>query len=155
MFINRIYYLLKPSLPWSLRIALRRRRANARRIKYSHVWPIDPRAGDTPPGWPGWPGGKRFAFVLTHDVEGTKGLARVEELMTLEAKYGFRSCFNFVPEREYSLPDHLRRKLQSAGFEVGVHGLHHDGKKFSSKAEFARRARKIREYMVRWESCGF
>src|SRR5262245_34876901 len=113
MLLNRLYYLVKPGLPWGLRTALRRDRARARRVKYSHTWPIDPRAGQTPPGWPGWPGGKRFAFVLTHDVEGTKGYGRVEELMTLEAKYGFRSCFNFVAEREYRLSTELRRKIQS------------------------------------------
>jgi len=27
------------------------------------------------PGWSGWPDGKKFALVLTHDVEGPEGLA--------------------------------------------------------------------------------
>jgi len=62
--------------------------------------------------------GKRFAVVLTHDVEGSKGLSRVEQLMGLEAKHGFRSSFNFVPEGEYRLPDTLRQKMRDAGFEV-------------------------------------
>jgi len=56
---------------------------------------------------------------LTHDVEGTKGLGRVEKLMDLEAKYGFRSSFNFVPEWEYSLPEPLRNMMEQQGFEVG------------------------------------
>src|SRR5665213_3542706 len=74
MLLNKIYYLLKPIIPHSLRLAMRRRRATARRIAYAKVWPIDAKAGTTPPNWPGWPEGKKFAFVLTHDVEGSRGL---------------------------------------------------------------------------------
>ncbi len=155
MLLNKIYYLLKPIIPHSLRLAMRRRRASARRIAYANVWPIDAKAGTTPPNWPGWPDGKKFAFVLTHDVEGSRGLGRVERVMKLEAQHGFRSSFNFVPEREYRLPDVLRRTLVNAGFEVGVHGLKHDGKLYSSKATFATRAARIREYLKQWHSCGF
>lgn len=155
MLLNRIYYLLKPVLPWRLRVALRRRRANRRRKAFADVWPIDPRAGAAPPGWPGWPGGKRFAFILTHDVEGCKGVSRVEQLMNLELKYGFRSCFNFVPEGEYRVPDSVREMLERSGFEVGVHGLEHDGKLYSSKAEFAAKASRIKEYLRRWGASGF
>jgi glycosyltransferase involved in cell wall biosynthesis len=154
MLLNRVYYLLKPMLPWGLRTALRRRRADARRREFAGTWPIDPNAGNKPPGWPGWPEG-RFALVLTHDVEGTKGLERVEQLMEVESKLGFRSSFNFVPEREYRLPDVLRRKLDRAGFETGVHGLKHDGKLYKSEAEFASRALRIRQYLKQWNACGF
>ena len=134
MFLNRVYYLLKPFIPWPVRTAVRRWRASSQRIRYADVWPIDQKAGAAPPNWPGWPEGKRFAFVLTHDVEGNKGLSRVEQLMNLELKHGFRSSFNFVPENEYRVPDALRQKLDQAGFEVGVHGLKHDGKLYASKS---------------------
>src|ERR1035437_1411528 len=87
MLVNRAYYFLKPILPWRLRLALRRWRASRRRLAFADVWPIDPKAARTPLGWPGWPDGKRFAVVLTHDVEGSKGVSRVEELMNLELKY--------------------------------------------------------------------
>src|SRR3984957_5476842 len=155
MIVNRTYYFLKPILPWRLRLALRRWRANRRRREFAEVWPIDPKAGRTAPGWPGWPEGKRFALVLTHDVEGNKGVARVEKLMNIEQKHGFRSCFNFVPEGEYRVSDSLRGTLDSAGFEVGVHGLEHDGKLYRSKAEFAAKASRIREYLHRWKARGF
>src|SRR5271170_520276 len=155
MFLNRIYYLLKPVLHWHLRVALRRRRAERRRRAFADVWPIDPRSGTAPPEWPGWPGGKRFAFILTHDVEGSKGVSRVEQLMNLELKYGFRSCFNFVPEGEYRVPDGVREMLERGGFEVGVHGLEHDGKLYGSKAKFAAKASRIREYLHRWNASGF
>ncbi len=155
MLLNRIYYLLKPIIPPGLRLAMRRRRAKARRIVHINMWPIDAKAGSTPPNWPGWPDGKRFAFVLTHDVEGSRGLARVEQVMKLEAKYGFRSSFNFVPEGEYRLPDRLRQNMVREGFEAGVHGLKHDGKLYSSKATFAARAARIQHYLKQWNACGF
>jgi glycosyltransferase involved in cell wall biosynthesis/peptidoglycan/xylan/chitin deacetylase (PgdA/CDA1 family) len=155
MLLTKLYYFLKPYLPWRLRLALRQWRGDKRRREYADVWPIDERASAAPPGWPGWPDGKRFAVVLTHDVEGTKGLSRVEQVMDLEAKYGFRSSFNFVPEGEYRLPDTLRQKMQQAGFEVGVHGLEHDGKLYFSKASFAAKAVRIKQYLRRWGACGF
>src|SRR5450432_3849822 len=108
MIANRAYYILKPLLPLFVRLAMRRRRAAARRKTYADVWPIDPKAGDTPPGWPGWPEGKRFAFVLTHDVEGSRGLGKVTQLRELESALGFRSSFNFVPEGEYRVTDAMR-----------------------------------------------
>src|SRR5262249_24977743 len=135
MLMNKAYYFFKPFIPWGLRVALRRRLASRKRITCSDVWPIDEKAGRTPPGWPGWPEGKRFAFVLTHDVERNKGLSRVERFLDLDMAYGFRSSFNFVPEGEYRVPDALRQTLDRAGFEVGVHGLKHDGKLYASKAE--------------------
>ena len=155
MWIEKIYYFLKPVMPWRLRLALRRWRANSRRITYGDVWPIDQKAGATPPGWPGWPNGKRFALVLTHDVEGSEGLSRIEQLMHLEQEQGFQSSFNLVPEGEYRVPESLRQTLDRAGFEVGIHGLEHDGKLYNSKARFAAKASRIREYLKEWNASGF
>jgi len=155
MLVNRAYYILKPIMPWRLRLALRRWRASRRRIAFADVWPIDHKAGRVPPCWPGWPDGKRFAVVLTHDVEGNKGVSRVEELMRLEQSLGFSSCFNFVPQGEYLASDSTREALAQAGFEVGVHGLEHDGKLYSSKAKFASKVPRINEYLRLWNCSGF
>jgi len=152
---SKVYYAVKPFLPWCVRIALRRSWAHLKRGTSAAVWPIDEKAGASPPGWPGWPEGKRFALVLTHDVEGRAGLGRVEMLMRLEREYGFVSSFNFVPEGEYRVPDSLRQTLEEAGFEVGVHGLQHDGRLYSSKKRFAANATRIREYLQRWNVSGF
>jgi glycosyltransferase involved in cell wall biosynthesis/peptidoglycan/xylan/chitin deacetylase (PgdA/CDA1 family) len=155
MILNRAYYAVKPFVPAALRLTIRRWWATSQRRPNADVWPIDEKAGATPPGWPGWPEGKRFALVLTHDVEGNRGLDRVERLMSLEVNHGFRSVFNFVPEGEYRVPDALRHVLQRDGFEIGIHGLEHDGKLYNSKAKFARKAARIKDYLREWGACGF
>ena len=75
--------------------------------------------------------------------------------MEAESKHGFRSSFNFVPEGEYRVPEALRQTLDNAGFEVGVHGLEHDGKLYRSKAKFAQKAIRIRQYVQQWNASGF
>ena len=155
MILDRLYFACKPFLPWQLRIAMRRARGRSRRSAYAAVWPIDPQSGAAPPGWPGWPEGKRFALVLTHDVEGHRGLARIDRLAQLETQHGFRSAFNLVPQGEYRVPDAVRQRLDAAGFEVGVHGLEHDGKLYASKARFAQKAGRINAYLHDWNACGF
>ena len=100
MLRNRIYYGLKPLIPRTIRMEVRRRIALRTRKRATGVWPIMPGSEQRPPHWPGWPDGKKFAFVLTHDVESTAGLEKCRDLMQLEMDLGFRSSFNFVPEGE-------------------------------------------------------
>src|SRR5258705_1110915 len=136
MIARRVYYTINPYVDWRLRLLFRR--WLARRILQSveGVWPILESAGRQPAGWPGWPAGKRFAFVLTHDVEGQKGLNQVKRLAALEKKIGFRSSFNLIPQGEYLPSKDLRDWLAAEGFEVGGHDLHHDGSLFQSRAKF-------------------
>lgn len=155
MLLRRTYYALKPHLPWRLRMGLRRFVARALRANRRTVWPIDPAAAMAPAGWPGWPDGKKFAVVLTHDVDGAAGLARCRELAEHELALGFRSCFNFIPEGPYAPDAELRRWLTDNGFEVGVHDLHHDGHLFDSKAGFDRMAERINHYLHDWGATGF
>ena len=153
--INRVFYTLKPLIPRVVQIGIRRRIARYQRKKYASIWPIDPRAGGKPPGWPGWPKGKQFAFVLSHDVDTAKGYRDVLKLAEVDERLGFRSCFNFVPERygkiELSLLDELKRR----GFGIGIHGLKHDGKLFMSKEIFDRSAKRINAYLAEWGTRGF
>ena len=152
---KRLYYHLKPYLPWRLRTRLRQVLARRQLSKYKDVWPINELAGQAPAGWPGWPDGKKFAFVLTHDVEGHAGLAKCRQLMKLEQKLGFRSSFNFIPEGDYDVSRELREELSQNGFEVGVHDLHHDGKLYESRLAFTENARSINQYLQEWGAEGF
>ncbi len=154
MLTHRIYYQLKPFIPRPLQIFLRRRISPWKRKAYQHIWPIDERAGNPPENWFGWPEGKKFALVLTHDVEAAKGLERCRQLAELEEKVGFRSSFNFVP-KDYDVPPELRAYLISHGFEVGVHGLHHKGNLFKSRDLFQRQAIEINHYVKEWGAVGF
>jgi peptidoglycan/xylan/chitin deacetylase (PgdA/CDA1 family) len=150
----RFYYLLKPLVPRRVQIGIRRRIVIRKRPKYIDVWPIDPKAAKKPEGWKGWPEGKQFALVLTHDVDTRRGHDRCRDMAALEDRLGLRSSFNFVPER-YKLSPELREELAGLGFEVGVHGLYHDGKLLHSKEEFLRRAEKINGYLSAWNAVGF
>ncbi len=78
-------------------------------------------------------------------------MSRVEQLAELESRMGFRSSFNFVPEGEYVLSADLRESMIRQGFEVGVHGLQHDGKLYASKEEFAGKASEDQEFSTRVE----
>jgi glycosyltransferase involved in cell wall biosynthesis len=155
MLRNRIYYGLKPFVPQSLRLAIRRRIATRLRKRVGDVWPIMAGTERPPEDWPGWPCGKKFAFVLTHDVESKAGLRKCRSLMQLEMELGFRSSFNFVPEGEYSVPSKLREELTANGFEVGIHDLKHDGHLFASHRGFKRRAARINSYAREWGASGF
>ncbi|MDR3458972.1 MAG: glycosyltransferase [Verrucomicrobiae bacterium] len=155
MISNRLYYRFKPYIPWSFRMAARRVLARRQRRSHADTWPINEAAGRIPEGWPGWPGGKKFALVLTHDVESSSGLAKVRDLMRLEKSLGFRSSFNFIPEGEYRVAPELRAELAEAGFEVGVHDLRHDGKLYWPRSDFSINAAGINHYLATWGARGF
>jgi glycosyltransferase involved in cell wall biosynthesis len=155
MLRNTIYYGLKPFVPPTIRRAIRRRLAMRLRKHIGGVWPIMPGSERLPENWPGWPEGKKFAFVLTHDVESKAGLSRCQSLMQLELDLGFRSSFNFVPEGSYKVSAELREELKARGFEVGLHDLKHDGRLFTSRRNFKRRAARINRYAREWGASGF
>jgi glycosyltransferase involved in cell wall biosynthesis len=155
MLSSRLYYLVKPIIPRSIRMTLRRIPARRRRRTFRDVWPINPAAGKRPTDWTGWPLGRQFSFVLTHDVEGADGLERCRRLANLELELGFRSSFNFIPEGSYRVPESLITWLMANGFEVGVHDLRHNGKLFQSRAAFAKNSVRINQYIRRWGAVGF
>jgi hypothetical protein len=152
---NRLYYSIKPWVPLSVRVAVRRWFSRRQLRRFESSWPIMPGSEAPPPGWPGWPEGKQFAFVLTHDVEGPSGLAKCRALMELERQVGVRSSYNLTPEGSYTVARELREELTRKGFEVGVHDLHHDGKLFQEKAQFSRNAQRINHYLKDWGARGF
>jgi len=151
---NLIFYYSKPLIPRLIQIGIRRAIAVRRRKSSGNIWPIDKRAGRAPVGWKGWPKGKRFAFLLMHDVDTCEGQRKAPALLELDQQHGFRSSFNFVPER-YPIAREIQDVIRGCGYEVGVHGLRHDGKLFLSRSIFQKQAKKINAYLKEWGSLGF
>jgi len=170
-----LYYRLKPYLPRRVQIVARR--AYARRLRRRHEaegafprWPIEPvlverweaemrerlrRTGAAAlPAIAFWPEGHRFAFILTHDVEGPRGLGNVERVLEVERRHGMVSSWNLVAD-DYAIDPEIVAAIRSAGGEIGLHGLSHDGRLFESRARFERQLPRIRAVMREWDVEGF
>lgn len=152
--MKKIFYLIKPLIPRKLQLFIRRKLVAKQREKYKSIWPVLYSANTKPKEWQGWPQGKNFAFVLTHDVELQGGHDKCKKLLQIEKQLGFKSSFNFVPER-YDVSAELRKYITENDFEVGVHGLKHDGKLFQNRNIFSQRAIKINKYILDWNVEGF
>lgn len=166
---RRGYYALRPLLPRAVQLALRRRFTSVQQRSTFPHWPIETAlddlrewllavlqivAGSPLPqiGW--WPSGYEWAVVLTHDVERAPGYAIVAEIAALERRVGLRSAWYFVPERDYRVADGLVEQLWADGFEVGLHGLRHDGKDLLPGV-FEQRLPAMRRHAARWRATGF
>lgn len=168
---RKIYYAVKPVIPRPIQLQLRKKYTQMQAAAQQFpAWPIEPILVDALQSFirntiqentsqavyhiPLWPDGKRFAFVITHDVEGDSGLANVFRLTEIEKSLGFSSSWNIVPER-YPIDFKIIDKLRSDGFEIGIHGLKHDGKLFQSRRVFEERLIKIHRYAREWGAVGF
>jgi peptidoglycan/xylan/chitin deacetylase (PgdA/CDA1 family) len=164
-----LYYSLRPLIPRRLQIAMRRVHGRVRAGASFPRSPIEParhdlhgylleqlaRIGDRPvPYIASWPRGHSWAFVLTHDVETAVGHDNVHLLREVEERAGFRSSWNFVPER-YPVDEQVLASLGDGGCEIGVHGLRHDGRDLESLSTLRKRLPKIRQAAERWGAVGF
>ena len=162
------YYRLRPLVPRSAQIALRRRFARVQARSRFPRWPYEPafhdflaklfnlvqRATGIAPPWIGpWPAPHQWALVMTHDVETSAGLAALPRVRAVEQAAGVRSSWNFVPRR-YAVPDTLVQELADEGFEVGVHGLYHDGRDVDP-VRVGERLPEIQTWAERWGAVGF
>jgi len=151
---KNIYYKLKPIIPRRLQIILRRIIINLNKDKYKDIWPVNNKAGFAPEGWTGWPYDRKFALVLTHDIDTPKGEERCLDLMRIEKELGFKSAYFFVPGicKDCSSIHHELRRNE---FEVGIHGLFHDGRLYHSRKIFLNRASRINHFLSEWKAVGF
>ena len=165
-----LYYLVKPLLPRKVQIALRRRHARGRSEQEFPRWPIEDilvrhqegtfrraieaAGGDSVPFVNFWPSAHRFAYILTHDVEGPKGIANIERVRKVERAHGVVSSWNFVAE-DYAIPDGLFEKLRADGCEIGLHGIHHDNRLWKNEQTFERTLPKIHGYLADWQAVGW
>ncbi|HEX7320783.1 MAG TPA: hypothetical protein VF399_10570 [bacterium] len=160
---KRLFYAVKPLIPRRLQIYFRKKKAQGidRSIKpgietllckpvieyvrssgldFSFIW--------------FWPGSHNLACVITHDVESTHGFQQVLRLAEIDERHGFRSAFNFVCEK-YPVDGGVIKELKSRGFEIGLHGVRHDGKLFSSEKVFKKRLGIMAHYAHEWQAVGF
>lgn len=153
MFSMRHLSVFKPIIPRRMQIYLRRVLVSWQLPSHKHVWPIDPHSGTLPDGWTGWPDMKKFALVLTHDVDTQRGYDKTALLSEIEERIGFRSSFNFVAE-DYKISQQLLDDLHGRGFEIGQHGIHHKDP-FQSMSYFQKQSVKINHYLKKWNAVGF
>jgi hypothetical protein len=164
------YYALRPLIPRRLQIWMRRRLAGLQARARFPRWPLETclhdffdlmlailaTVADQPvPSIGSWPRGYSWALVLTHDVERNLGWVALDPVLELERAHGVRSAWNLVPERDYDVAPERVEALVGDGFEVGVHGLRHDGRDLASLCTFERRLPAIRAAATRWGAAGF
>lgn len=72
----------------------------------------------------------------------------------MESRLGFISSYNFIP-CGYQTPEEIRKRLNNSGFEVGVHGLTHDGRLFLNYKNFFKVIPEINRFLKEWDAIGF
>ena len=168
-FALRAYYLVRPLLPRRVQLIMRRAFSRIQARRAFPNWPFEParhnlarrfyefvtEITDAPPPWIApWPKPYSWALVLTHDVETAVGYDNMLEICAEEEARGYRSAWNFVPRR-YTVDDARVQELTDAGFEVGIHGLYHDGRDLESRQTIRDRLPAIRQFAERWSAVGF
>jgi peptidoglycan/xylan/chitin deacetylase (PgdA/CDA1 family) len=164
------YYAIKPVMPRAVQLGLRRLYARHQARRRFPAWPIETSCVDQlkdrfraeleateaeqVPFVNFWPERRRFGFVLTHDVEGPRGMENIPRLLEIERRHGLRSSWNFVAE-DYPIDPNLFPALREAGCEIGLHGLHHDGLLFADRNRFAAQLPRIHRVMREWGAVGF
>lgn len=170
-FSKRMYYLVRPLLPVSLRKHLQRVYLNGWEKIVFPTWPMDftvdrlmervlaltmeARGIKKLPFLWFWPNGVSSCVVMTHDVEDVAGRNFCNTLMDLDDEFSIKSAFQIVPEVRYEMRNGFLDRFRARGFEVNVHDLNHDGLLFRDKEEFSRRANEINRYARDFRAEGF
>ncbi|HEV7641856.1 MAG TPA: hypothetical protein VGO39_13390 [Gaiellaceae bacterium] len=162
------YYRVRPAIPRRMQIALRRLVSKLQARSQFPRWPLETglhdlyellfgllgELGQEPIPWIApWPDDYSWALVLTHDVETRRGYEQLDLLRDVEIARGRRSSWNFVARR-YAVDDEVVRRLTDEGFEIGVHGLHHDGRDLEPSV-VGERLPAMRAAAERWGATGF
>ncbi|MFW9960130.1 MAG: hypothetical protein ACFFDV_03880 [Candidatus Thorarchaeota archaeon] len=85
---------------------------------------------------------KDFGVIMTHDVDTKEGYEfGLSQFVEMERAEDMVSTYNLVPcSSEYKLDADFVSSLLRDGFDIGMHGLHHDGR-FAFLSEQEQRAR--------------
>lgn len=165
------YYLLRPVVPASLRVSLKKAYLSGWEKTPFPQWPVDvtvdlllerllerslaKRENSRIPFIWFWPDGFDSCSIMTHDVETSVGRDFIGTLMEMDQAAGIKASFQIVPEERYQTSDGIFGEIRSCGFEVNVHDLNHDGHLFHNRRQFLARARKINEYIRQYQATGY
>lgn len=169
--IRKLYYLLRPAFPVSVRRHLQKAWLRGWNKKPFPRWPVD-RSVDQmfsnlmrfmlmasghakmPFIW-FWPDAKSSCAIMTHDVETDAGLQFASELMDINDSFDIKSSFQLIPDARYIVDEGHLTSIKARGFEVNVHDLKHDGHLFDSQQKFHDSAQLINQFGIRFGSKGF
>jgi hypothetical protein len=169
--IRKAYYSVREMVPVSVRRHLQRIYFNDWRELAFPSWPVDFTVDSlheellrlsmeakgvrrVPFIW-FWPEGAPSCLIMTHDVETAAGRDFTLDLIALDESYGIKASFQVIPEKRYEISDEYVQKIRSRGFELNVHDLNHDGQLYQDREIFLRRAKKINEYVKKYNARGF
>ena len=143
------YYWIRPALPRTAQMAMRRRFARVQDRTIFPRWPAETAlhdlqewlmsiiqliAGHPIPQIHWWPEELRVGrSILTHDVERPARLWRVRELWRSRQSAGLAVGVVLRAGAGLRVEASLLDELRDGGFEVALHGLKHDGRRHSAR----------------------
>jgi hypothetical protein len=168
---RELYYRVRPMLSQSMRKRIQRFQLKGSKESLFPAWPVDRTveniyeqllllilkatgAERIPFIW-FWPEGNLSAAIMTHDVDSESGQDLCGELMDLDDLFQIKASFQIVPERRYPVSPEFLATIRNRGFEIGIQDLNHDGRLFSERNEFLRRAVLINGYAKAYGARGF
>jgi hypothetical protein len=169
--VRRLYYLLRDYLPVAVRRQLQRAYLRGWKELAFPAWPVDFTVDDlheeflrllmetsgakkVPFIW-FWPEGAPNCLIMTHDVETSAGRDFTSKLMDLDDSYGIKASYQVIPEERYRVPCEYLQQIRARRCELNVHDLNHDGQLYLERTKFLQRARKINEYIKKFDARGF
>jgi len=169
--LARMYYLIRPMLPFSLRSYLKRLHLRDWQNLSFPRWPVDcsvdilleqlmrlsvrsSGAQRIPFIW-FWPEGASSCAIMTHDVETKSGQEFSATLMDIDDSFGIKASFQIVPEKRNCVSPSFLESIRARGFEVVIHDLNHDGHLYRDREQFLQRAAKINSYGKLYGADGF
>ncbi len=106
---------------------------------------------------PFWPNNKRFAIIITHDVDTDyifKNADILKSFISIEEKYGFRSAW-YIVTNKYPLNHSTLKMLIKRGHEIGFHGDTHDYRlPFLKKEKIKERLDKCKPFLDKYNVKG-
>jgi len=169
--LSDAYRLLRPALPLAVRRRLQRLYLRGWEALPFPSWPVDRTVDnifeklltlalkcqgvDRIPFIWFWPEGAPGCAILTHDVETLSGRNFCSRLMDLDDLFGIKSSFQIVPEERYPVTASFLDSIRERGFEINIHDINHDGRLFTERGAFLRRAERINSYAKKFGAEGF